>query len=112
MGVLSLGVIFNPDPDSAHQRKVCDVVHNASRYVSGIVLRLHTAGATRMTPSALGGFSEANAVITTAPPMLSPRTYTGSPGWRAFTTSTKSARSRRMMSLPGQIPNCGERPKL
>src|SRR3954469_12882497 len=74
MGTLSLGVILSPDPDRAHQRNVCDVVHSAKRYDSGIVFRLHTAGATRIRPSALGGSFEANAVIATAPPMLSPST--------------------------------------
>ena len=42
--------------------------------------RDQTAGATRITPSMAGGSGDASAVSSTAPPMLSPRAKTGTPG--------------------------------
>ena len=58
---------------------------------SATAARDHTAGATNITPSAFNvgasadasarvGAADASAVSTTAPPMLSPSTKTGTPG--------------------------------
>ena len=56
-----------------------------------------------------GGSGPAMAASATAPPMLSPSTKTGSPGWRCRADATASSRARTSSGVPGQRPRVAMR---